>query len=307
MDQSALLVGAAAFLVLVVGPLVLGLAGLSGLHRAPKAVVAERVSPWNFKPTINSAILYALAFNLTFLIQELFLVIPKAFTPGLKATLFHNDHTWTGVNPLASLFQGTGALAIFLSAISCTLLLQRIPARSSSLRLFLVWMAFNGFFQSLPQVVIGSIEPGNDVGTAMEYLKLGTPAKVVAALVALIAIPIVALWLRRPLLALAENPADIESGRARTIFMFRLATLPAMAAILLIIPFRIPRQFIEVVMVPVTVTFVGVAWLQAGAWASSGIKLSGRLHEGLISYSIVALVMLLLIFQLVLRPGIRFY
>jgi hypothetical protein len=307
MHQIERFVGAAAFLVLIVGPLVLSLAGLVQGHRAAAGAVADRVSPWNLKPTMISAILYALAFNLIFFIQELFLVLPKALTPGIRATLFHNNHAWTGKNPLANLFQGTGALAIFLSAIGCTLLLRRIPARSSSLRLLLVWVAFNGFFQSLPQVVIGSIEPENDVGMAMDYLRLGAPAKAAAAIVALITIPVVALWLRRPFLSLAENPADIASSRARIAFMFRVATMPALAAIPLIIPFRVPRQFTEVVMVPVIVTVIGTAWLQAGAWATTGIGAGGRLSEEPMSYLIGGLATLLLIFQFVLRPGIHFY
>jgi hypothetical protein len=140
--------------------LILGFAGFLRAYRTSESATANRVPLWNLKPTITSAMLYALAFNLIFLIQELFLVLPKALTPGLRPTLFHNNHTWTGENPLAHLFQGAGALAIFLSAIGCAYLLRRLPAPSSSVRLFLVWMAFNGFFQSLPQVVIGSIRTG---------------------------------------------------------------------------------------------------------------------------------------------------
>jgi hypothetical protein len=37
--------------------------------------------------TLSSALLYSLAFNLTFFIQELLLVVPKALTPGLHPTL----------------------------------------------------------------------------------------------------------------------------------------------------------------------------------------------------------------------------
>jgi len=169
------------------------------------------------------------------------------------------------------------------------------------------WVVFNGFLQSLPQIVIGSIEPENDVGMAMDYLRLGASAKAAAALVALITIPVAVLWMRRPLLCLAENPADIASIQARTTFMFRVAIVPALAAILLIIPFRVPRQFTEVVMVPVIVTVIGMVWLQAGAWATTGIKASGRFSGEPNSYAIGGLVMLLLIFQFLLRPGIRFY
>lgn len=97
--------------------------------------------PWNWRLTATSALLYTLAFNSIFFIQELFLVLPKALTPGLRPTLFHNNHTWEGAHPLASLFQGTGALATFLTAIACVLLLRRGSGRSS-MRLFLIsWLS----------------------------------------------------------------------------------------------------------------------------------------------------------------------
>src|SRR5450432_3248120 len=163
-------IGIAALLVLVIGPLLLGLMGISRVRRASVGEISGLADHWNWKLTIASALLYALAFNLTFIVQELFLVIPKALIPGLRPILFHNNHTWTGENPLASLFQGTGALAIFVTGLLCALLLRRRPPRSVGVRLFLIWMTYNGFLQSLPQVVIGSVEPENDVGMAMNYL-----------------------------------------------------------------------------------------------------------------------------------------
>ena len=135
-----------------------------------------------------SALLYTLAFNLTFFIQELFLVVPKALTPGLRPTLFHNNHTWEGQHPLASLFQGTGALATLISGVICLLLLRGDRVRSTTLRLLLIWMAFHGFFQALPQFVIGALVPGNDVGMAMDYFHMSQTAKWIAASVALAAI-----------------------------------------------------------------------------------------------------------------------
>jgi hypothetical protein len=307
MHQSAKLIGIAVVLVLMAGPLLLSLAGLIRARRAPGDAVSEPATFWNWRLTLNSALLYALAFNLTFFIQELFLVLPKALTPGLRPTLFHNNHSWEGENPLANLFQGTGALAIFLTGAACALLLRRGPQRSTTLRLLLVWMTYNGFFQSLPQVIIGAINPRNDVGMAMDYLRLGATAKTAAALLALAAIPPAALWLRRPLLSLAEHPACIASARARTRLIFHVATLPALSAIPLIILFRIPRDLVEVVMVPVVVTAIGIAWLQAGAWRLSGVKAQGGSGAGSTAYLLSALLLLLLVFQLLLRPGIRFY
>jgi len=301
------LIAIAVALVLVAGPLLLGLTGLIRARSESAGAVPEPVKPWNWTLTINSALLYALAFNLTFFVQELFLVVPKALTPGLRPTLFHNNHSWEGENPLASLFQGTGALAIFLTGVACVLLLRRGPGRSSTVRLFVIWMAYNGFFQALPQVVIGAISPRNDVGMAMNYLRLVTTAKTGAALVALFAIPTAALWLLRPLLGLAEDPACIASARARTRFVFRVATLPALTAILLIIPFRVPRELVEVVILPVVVTVIGIVWLQAGAWRVSGVTTVVGSSVGPIAYPLGALLTLLALFQLLLRPGVHFY
>jgi hypothetical protein len=186
-------------------------------------------------------------------------------------------------------------------------LLRRQPERSNTLRLFLIWMAYCGFFMSLPQVVVGAIVPQNDVGMAMDYLGLSVTAKTFVALVALAMIPPLALWLTRQLLSLAESPADVADAKARTRFIFQVATLPALVANVLIIPFRVPREWIEVIIVPAVVTLVGITWMQSGAWRIRDVNAGGRLGERSIAYSFAAAVILLLIFQLVLRPGIRFY
>lgn len=300
------MLGIAIALVIVVGPLLLGLTSFVP-SRDRSVPIVRGIPPWDWQLTFGSALLYVLAFNLTFFIQELFLVLPKAFTPGLRPTLFHNNHHWEGHHPLASLFQGTGALAIFVSAIVCSLLLRQDRARSRSVRLFLIWMAYNGFFQSLPQVVAGAVNPGNDVGMAMDYLQLSPTAKSIAALVALIAIPPIALWLTRQVLALVTAPTDLGSARARSRFVLQVATVPALLAIPLIIAFRVPREWIEVVLAPVVVSAIGVAWMQAGAWRIDDVKIADGSRASSLAYPLGAVVILLLVFQLVLRPGIAFY
>lgn len=302
--QHGYWIGIAAVLILVVGPLLLGLWGLVRARHAPADTAAL---PWNWKLTVVSALLYTLAFNLTFFLQELFLVLPKAFTPGLRPTLFHNNHAWDGDNPLAALFQGTGALAILVSGIVCVLLLRRGIGRSVAARLFLVWMAYCGCFMALPQVVVGALSTGSDVGMAMEYLRLVPIAKTMLALLALAAIPPLALWLVRPLLGLADNVAQVAGVGARARFMFQVATLPALVAILMIIPFRVPREPVEVVMVPLIVSVIGIAWIQAGAWRIEVSGTNGILRAGSIAYPLVAVLFVLLVFQVLLRPGIPFY
>lgn len=76
-------------------------------------------SPQRTGPAIpdGSVLLCALAFNITFLWQELWPVIPKALTPGLHPILYHNHHSWTGHAPVEELLQGTGAVATLASGV----------------------------------------------------------------------------------------------------------------------------------------------------------------------------------------------
>src|SRR5207253_872075 len=88
----------------------------------------------------------------------------------------------------------TRALAIFVSGIAFGFLLHRRAVRSSTLRLFIIWMAYHSLFQSLPQVPWGALNTGGDVGVAMDYLGLGPTAKVACALASMALIPPAALW-----------------------------------------------------------------------------------------------------------------
>src|SRR5690349_5776012 len=168
-------------LVLLAGPALLALAG----WRASSSNTIPAASRWHWTTVGVSALLYTLAFNLTFFVQELFLVVPKALTPGLEPTLYHNNHLWNGSNPLASLFQGTGALATAIVGLACLLALRAGRPRAGARRLFVVWMAYCGLLMALPQVVIGALSTGSDVGMAMVYFGMSQNAKTIAALAAL--------------------------------------------------------------------------------------------------------------------------
>ena len=245
----------------------------------------------SWRLAISATLLYTLAFNLTFFIQELFLVVPKALTPGLRPTLYHNNHLWLGENPLAHLLQGTGALAIFISATVCMVLLERGRIRSNTVRLLVVWMAFSGFFQALPQVIIGAFVDNNDVGMAMNYLRMTPTAKLIAAFAALVAMVPAGYWLARQMLR----------------FMPSSTFLTALLAIPLIVAFRVPRELLEVLIPPLLSTFLGLAAVYATAWRIKGVDVIRDPEPVSIAYPLAAVIALLLVFQLVLRPGIQFY
>ena len=293
----------AAALVLIVGPLLLALAGWVRARSEATAPAAT----WDTPLTAISVLLYTLAFNLVFFVQELFLVLPKAFTPGLQPTLFHNNHRWEGQHALASLFQGTGALATFVLGLGCLFLLRRGVGRTLAARLLLIWVGYCGVFMALPQVVVGALSSGSDVGMAMEYFRLSATAKNIAALLALAAIPLFARQFSRHLLGLASEPAQLAGTGARSRFIFQVATLPALVAMVLILPFRVPREWIEVLVPPMLVLLVGIPWIQAGAWRLRKVVSTEPAWPSSLTYPLVAVVALLLVFQLLLRPGVAFF
>jgi hypothetical protein len=306
MVSERAVVSVAAPVAVVGGPLLLGLLGVTRSARAGSGS-SMRGFTWDWKLTIQSTLVCVCAFNLIFFVQELFLVLPKALTAGLRPTLFHNNHSWEGRNPLAKLFQGTGALATLAVAVSCAIWLKQRPPRSITTRLFVLWMIFHGCFEALPQFVIGAVLPQNDVGMAMEYFHLSQAAKAGTALIALCAIVAVAIALIGPFLELASSTEQVNSPRKRMRFIFRGVILPALLAIPLVIPFRIPGAIDQVVIAPVIMTVTGIVWMQAASWC---VRAAPR-GESLTPYSLVwvitALLVQLLAFQLVLRPGIHFF
>ncbi len=247
---------------------------------------------------LHSALLAVLAFNLVFFLQELFLVLPKALVPGLNPTLFHNNHDWAGPDPIAELLQGTGALAILIVALALLWRLRHAGG-GATLRLLLVWIAFSGLYQALPQVVIGAFVPMNDVGRAMTWFGLGDSAKFIAA-----AFAVLAMILAGRALAPFFRGFAPEGKSGRTVFL--LATLPALVAIPLILPFRVPGSIDQVVLVPVIMNVAGALFVQLGAIGSR----PGPGPFSLLSsaaWTLAALALVLAIFQIALRPGIDFF
>ncbi|HMQ20211.1 MAG TPA: hypothetical protein PKC77_13740, partial [Sphingopyxis sp.] len=207
--------------------------------------------------------------------------------------LYHNDHGWRGEAPIAELLQGSGAVATLLSGLFFLWLAGRIGRERAAWRLFAFWMAFQGLFQSLSQWAVGSLIPGNDVGRALAHLGAGTFAKAALLLVAVAAMFVAGRTLAR------RYPLAAPDRRAAFLL---LATLGA--ATLLIIPFRIPREPVEVVLIPLVVHLVGLGWTTLGLTASDAPRAHGRVPS--IAAPAAALVLLLAFFQLVLRPGVAF-
>ncbi|WEJ98058.1 MAG: hypothetical protein P0Y59_13950 [Candidatus Sphingomonas phytovorans] len=282
-------------LVAAVGlaPLVLGMARLG--RPAPGI---------SLRPGLSSILLCVLAFNLTFFWQELWLVVPKALTPGLAPVLYHNDHSWTGDAPVAELLQGTGALATLASGLASLVILLVRPRLSGTWRLLLFWMAFQGLFQSLSQFAIGTVLPGNDMGRALAFLGVSEVGKGVLLLAVTLAMGLAGIVLATLATLAPAGLARPEAFRTRAFGVAMLLT--AVACVLLVAPYRMPRNPVEVALVPAIVNLIGIGWLVLGASFSRRRRRIDDDGRTSLAGPGIALIALLLFFQIVLRPGVAF-
>ena len=242
-----------------------------------KGITAPKVTI-NYATMINSAVFFALAFNIIFFLQEVFLVLGKKAL-GLQSFLYHNNHTWVGEHPMASLMQGSGALAIFLIGLICLLVFQFIRNSESIWKLLVLWLAFHGLVQSIPQVTIGYLSPGTDVGQALVgYLKLSEPLLILLAIVSAIAMALVSIWFGRYLLELAPEDTDLNNPKVKFKYIRYIAVGAAIIGSILVIPFRIPPMGQSAT--PFIVSAFSIPWVWAAAAISKPIRnTSNKINE----------------------------
>lgn len=269
-----------------VGPLIVGLVGLAD-HRRPDPPLLALLAP---------ALLCAFSFNLTFFIQELGLALPKAVVPGLHPILYHNDHDWTGHAPVAELLEGTGAISTLASGLIALALLWMRRFSSPTVQLLCFWMAFQGLFQALSQLAVGTLIPGNDVGRALTFLRVPAAGKVALLLLAVVGLCSAGRVLAGVYPGLSGQVSADRPTRSELL-------VPITLAILLIIPFRVPRSPIETIFIPVFVMTIGLGWL--ALWLSL-LRVENKKSSGALPIIGPAFLLLALLafFQLVLRRGI---
>lgn len=260
---------------------------------------------WDGRFVIASALNCVLAFNLVFFVQELLLTLPKAFVPGVHVRLYHNNHNWTGDAPILSLLQGTGGVADIVMGLIFAFLLSGASARAMTTRLFLFWMAFQGLYQGLSQLVIGALLPGNDMGMAFGYLGFSQPTKNAMLALGLILCAFAGFWLARAGLRLLATTSETLTVGGRMGFLVRSVMLPALAAGVLLIPFRYPRNWIEMTIFPTALMLFGALLIVIGGSFGPTAARPARPSPSLV-VPLAALIVVLLFFQLILRPGIAF-
>lgn len=278
-----------------------------GLYGFFKTRGVEKKIPDDKKPAgiliINSAVLYALAFNIIFFIQELFLTLGKRWL-GLEATLYHNNHNWEGTHPMESLAQGYGAAAIFVTGLLCLIWANRTRESSHWSHAFMLWLAFQGLAQSIPQFITAMAAPDTDTGQAFTYLGIGQGLGMFISIAGIISMLYIGMLFSKYLLRLAPSINMVSTASDRFAYLFRIAMLASLVGVILIIPFRIMPW--NRALAPVMVTLISIPMVFAHGWkAKVASTINSDVNKKLFIVPIVLLLILLLIFQLVLAPGIN--
>jgi hypothetical protein len=257
----------------------------------------------NWIIVINSAVLYALAFNIIFFIQELFLALGKRWL-GLKAFLYHNNHNWEGEHPMQGLAQGYGATAIFIAGIICLFIAKRLRGSSDWIHPFFLWMSFQGFAQSIPQFITAVFAPDTDTGQAFVYLGLNYNIGIIISIVCIALMLYTSAAFSKLFLRLAPAANYISSSSRRFSYLLKICLLASLVGIVLIIPFRIMPW--DRAMAPVAVTIITVPMLFANAWkVRPPVTINNIVNNRFNVAPAILLTCLLLIFQLVLAKGVE--
>ncbi|TQV78771.1 hypothetical protein FKG94_12175 [Exilibacterium tricleocarpae] len=283
------------FLTLIALSLVPLFIGFAMLWRTPRSESQIMLS------VPASILLCALSFNLTFFVQEIGLVVPKALVPDLNPILYHNDHSWSGDAEIAELLQGTGAIATLTSGLVSIALLRVFRNASATWRLFFFWMSFQGLYQALTQLAIGALVAGNDMGRALAFLQISQAGKMIILAVAVLGLAVSGLTLARIYpFSFRGEPARYNCNSALHLL------LVSIIAVALVIPFRMPRELIEVLFVPMVVNIIGVSWMILGTGFSQAPVAAIDDQPPTVIGPATALVLTLVFFQLFLRPGVEF-
>lgn len=288
-------------LLVILLPLIWGIYGYFKTKKEPRSSISlDKKTSLNL--IINMAVLYALAYNIIFFIQELFLALGKKWL-GLTAYLYNNNHDWDGSHSLTALAQGYGAVAIFIFGLIFFLLSTRTSKTTQWLHVFYLWLGFQGLAQSIPQFVTASMFPETDTGQAFAYLGVSKGLGLFISIVGVAGLLYLGTKMSVFLVRLAPAQDYISTGRQRFGYLFRSAVIPSFVAVILIVPFLIMPW--ERALNPLFLTLNAIPVIFAHGWK---INLSqaknNAVHKKILWVPIVLLLMLLVFFRTILVDGI---
>lgn len=257
--------------------------------------------------TINSAVLYALAFLLTTILHEL----GHAFTGALlgsEPVLHHNfvEHRSTGhlssgqeiaialAGPLTSLLQGLIVGFVFLKS-----------KRRSLTELFLLWWAVLGFANFLGYLMTGPVFTDGDIGKVFDTAGTAVWVRIVLAVVGAGLLLFIAYKMTKPFLEFSPRAEWLDNGASRKKFSLHSLILPWLIGSALITLLYLPVIAIVSIIYPVMSGMVFIfPWQNAVNAKGITPALNARI-ERTSAAAVILLVVVAGVFRLILAPGIQ--
>ena len=202
------------------------------------------------------------------------------------------------------LAQGYGAVAILITGIICLVVARSMKSKTHWLQLFFLWMAFQGFAQSLPQFITATIARDTDTGQAFTYLGISDTMGIFISIAGILIMLYICSAFSKYLLQLAPSKNYTENASSRFGYLFRIALIASIIGVVLIIPFRIIPW--DRAIAPLMVTLISIPMVFANSWSVNPKKIiNSDVNKKIFLLPVLLLIIVLLIFQLILAKGVE--
>jgi len=256
--------------------------------------------------TLNSVILYVIAFLITTMIHEFAHALVGLFHQS-DPVLHHNyvehlstDHLTIGqsvlialAGPVVSLIQGIGSAWVYSRSKQ-----HSLPG------LFLVWFSVLGFNNFLGYLMTGPLFQAGDIGKSYHLLNVPLSIQIIIAVLAALLLLYIANRMTTPFLEFCYRRQWVKDGHARKAFSFRIIIIPWIIGSAIITVLYLPIVAIISIIYPIMSGFVFIYPWQ-NAQRIKNVTLSESKKAGSLSViSISILILLILVFRLALAPGL---
>jgi hypothetical protein len=259
--------------------------------------------------TVNSAIIYVIAFILTTIIHELLHSILGSIF-GSNPVLHHNfvehvsvEHLTVNQNISIAL---AGPLVSLVQGILSGVVYYRVQKKSQKLiHLFLLWFSVLGFFNFLGYLMTGPLFDNGDIGRV--YLMANTliSVQILLAVAASILLVLIAYKMTLPYLKFCYRKDWVVDGKSRKNFSFHILFLPWIIGSVIITILYLPVIALVSIIYPI---MSGMIFIFPWQNANRIEKVNLSTTNGIGKLSVMALgflIILALTFKLILAPGIN--
>jgi hypothetical protein len=257
--------------------------------------------------TINSTVIYVIAFLITTIVHEL----SHAFVGMINdsgSVLHHNfvEHTTIAnlniaqrvsislSGPVASLLQGLLVGLIYLKV-----------QKQSLFKLFLLWFSVLGFTNFFGYLMTGPFFQAGDIGKVYQLLHTPLYFQIILAVLGMLILSFLAYKLTLPFLQFSYMQKWVDNPKARTKFSFGIVILPWIIGSTIVTILYLPVVAIVSIIYPISSGMIFIFPWQ-NARRIENIHLSNNTKIGSPSiFLYFSLAVLIIVFKFVLAPGIN--